>query len=317
MIRAMFRLLGLGLLALFAAAPAAGDWLVLRDGTRLETEGPWKVKGRQVVFTRPGGALAALRLADVDLDASAQATEAAAQAAAQPAVAAPPPPARPSRRPSVLSLTDDDLRPGGAGARAPVDEGTDDEAEADDGSEDDGSEDDGSGGDPPTAGAGETVTIVSWREQESSEIDGLEILGTVRNTSGDVAADIRVRVKVTDEEGNVQAEARAFLTRPSLGPGRTTTFRALLPGIYSLLEEPIFEVTSEGFTLSLVDEAEASEDDEYAYQEDDFAESADDLDALGDDLAEPGDDLEPLDDFDDEELDDEELDDEDGGGSGS
>ncbi len=119
MIRTAFLLLGLFLLAALIAAPAAGDWLVLRDGTRLETEGPWEVKGRQVVFTRPGGALAALRLADVDLDASAAAT-AAAVAAAAAAAAAPPPAASESvRRSPVLVLTDDDLRPGGAAGSEP------------------------------------------------------------------------------------------------------------------------------------------------------------------------------------------------------
>ena len=34
------------------AAPAAADWLVTRDGGRVETKGPWKVKGKLVVFTR-------------------------------------------------------------------------------------------------------------------------------------------------------------------------------------------------------------------------------------------------------------------------
>ncbi len=332
MIRATLGLLGM---ALLVAAPAAGDWLVLRDGSRLETDGPWKVKGRQVVFTRPGGTLAALRLADVDLEASAEATE-----ASQAAAAAPPPPAEPApaasattrRRKSVLVLTDDDLRPGGAGVRARAEgESADDEeagagqAGREDGDDDQGDGDEGEdseGGDEPAAAVGEPVTIVSWQGQEGSEIDGLEILGSVRNTGHDIVAAIQVRVRVVDEEGNVQADARAFLESPSLGPGRSSNFRALLPGIYSLLETPTFEVTSEVFTLGLVDEVESGEDDEFDYEDDEFADPADEFDYEDDEFAEPGDerdeyaepydDLEALDEGADEEVDDDES----GGGSG-
>src|SRR3954449_11180111 len=67
----------LGLLAWGAAAyaPARADWLVTREGGRVETKGPWQVKGKLVVFARAGdGSLASLRATEVDLDASAKAT---------------------------------------------------------------------------------------------------------------------------------------------------------------------------------------------------------------------------------------------------
>src|SRR5262245_31718948 len=61
------------ILALLAALPlpAAADWLVYVGGGIEEVRGPWQVKGGQVVFTAPSGALQAARLDDVDLAASA------------------------------------------------------------------------------------------------------------------------------------------------------------------------------------------------------------------------------------------------------
>jgi glutaredoxin len=90
--------------ALFLLAAAAGaDVLVLEDGTRIESRGAWQEKGRQVVFTDADGKLCALRLADVDLDAS----RAATAAAALPAGASPKPAV--DERPVVLALDADDL----------------------------------------------------------------------------------------------------------------------------------------------------------------------------------------------------------------
>ncbi len=252
------------MLALLFAAPAAGDWLVLRDGSRLETAGPWEVKGRQIVFTRPGGALSAVRLADVDLDASNEATRAAN---AEPAAASEQPAETESRRRRpVLVLTDETLGGAGSGVlddseivpevdETPEGDETEDDASLDgEEAEDDASETSDSATDP--------VYIVSWSEQESTAIDGLEIVGKVRNRGRDVAADIRVQVKASDEDGSPFVDTRAFLQKSSLAPGHTTTFRALLPGIYALLEDPTFDVTSEGFTMQLVTESEDEEGEE-------------------------------------------------------
>ncbi len=95
---------------IFAAASDA-DWLVTRAGERIETQGGWQVKGRLVIFTQPGGMLSSLRLSEVDLDASREATNAAAEAAARPAAQPPPPPRRPAR-----VITTDDIGTGVPGA---------------------------------------------------------------------------------------------------------------------------------------------------------------------------------------------------------
>ena len=55
------------ILALSAPVPASAEWLVLRDGTRLETRGAARVEGRRVLFTDARGTLAALPAAEVDL----------------------------------------------------------------------------------------------------------------------------------------------------------------------------------------------------------------------------------------------------------
>ncbi len=236
------------LATLLLAAPAAGDWLVMRDGTRIETSGTWEVKGRQVIFTPPGGSLAALRLADVDLGASEEAT--AESRAPAPEAARP---ESPKRRP-VMVLTNDDLPSGGTGDPG-GDEAEDDDEAVDGDTEDDGAGGDGedgdgeNGGDAAPSAAAEAVTIVSWHEQESQAVDGLEIVGSVRNGGTDVAAGVRVRVQVPDEDGGVLVDTSAFLQRSSLAPGHSSSFRALLPGIYTLLETPTFEVTSETISI--------------------------------------------------------------------
>ncbi len=97
----------LGLLA-FAPA-AAADWLVTADGDRVETVGPWEVKGRQVVFRDAAGKLASLRLTEVDLEASRAATAEASREPEPETVAEPEP-----KKEVVLTLTDDNLSRGGA-----------------------------------------------------------------------------------------------------------------------------------------------------------------------------------------------------------
>ena len=57
-----------------AAVPSWADILVTRDGQRIETDGPWEVKGRQIVFTTASGVLSAVRLSEIDLEASELAT---------------------------------------------------------------------------------------------------------------------------------------------------------------------------------------------------------------------------------------------------
>ncbi len=259
------------LLAAVLAVPVAADWLVMRDGTRVETAGAWEVKGRQVVFTSPEGSLSALRLADVDLEASDQASAPSprpvvAESAAKPAASE----SRGSRPRPVRVFTNDSL---GLGPESTGEDDAGDQEGAGDQEDDDAaSEEDRSS----TAAEG-PVKLISWREQESAAVDGLEIVGSVRNTGDSVAAGILVRVRVPGDEGGQPADIHAFLQRSSLGPGQLSTFRALLPGIYALLEDPTFEVTSAaGYSILGSPQSADSDSDEDDFDVDDPDEPFDD-----------------------------------------
>jgi hypothetical protein len=98
-------------LATVATTAARADWLVTLEGARVETRGPWEVRGRMVVFTQTGGTLSSIRLSEVDLEASRAATDEAAAPPPAPAPAeAPPPPP-----PPVLKLTNADVGRGEPG----------------------------------------------------------------------------------------------------------------------------------------------------------------------------------------------------------
>jgi len=104
-----------GLAGLAAAAvagallyPAAADWLVTRDGNRIETAGPWRVEGRLVVFKKPDGSLVSLRLSDVDLEGSRNLTREMDERAKKAAEAVRPAAVQ-KKRPSVARITDDDV----------------------------------------------------------------------------------------------------------------------------------------------------------------------------------------------------------------
>lgn len=60
----------LALPAVLLALPASADWLVMQDGSRLETRGEWSVEGAKVLFTLRNGTLSTVRARDVDLEAS-------------------------------------------------------------------------------------------------------------------------------------------------------------------------------------------------------------------------------------------------------
>src|SRR4051812_4332547 len=148
--------IALGLLALgLAALPARADWLVTRDGGRVETKGAWQTKGKLVVFTRAAdGALASLRAAEVDLDASAKAT-----ADAKVKTEAPPQP-EPAHK-KIAVLTDKDFRkPTPAGGDA----------------------------DTPEKGAAAKsgpLAVSNWKKLDIPSGEGIAVEGQVHNTSRD------------------------------------------------------------------------------------------------------------------------------------
>ncbi len=222
------RVLALALvLSVGSWSSAAGDWLVTVDGARIETKGPWKVKGNQVVFTLANGTLSTIRKSEVDLDASAAAT-AESEAPAQPEATEG---SRPQERPKATKVFNNkNIR----AAAEPA--GVDREQEPE-------------GRDAAPVTSSGSVELVSWTSRDSSSGDGLEIVGTVKNQGRELAANISVKVIVVDETGAPVVDTTAFMRSTGLVPGKSTTFRALLPGIFTLFHEPRFEVQSGSFTV--------------------------------------------------------------------
>jgi hypothetical protein len=210
---------GAGLLLTAALlVPAAADWLVTRDGAKIETAGPWRVENRLVVFERPDGTYASMRLSEVDLEASERLTRELAEKARAPKAA-------PQSRPVVARLTEKELPPV---AEAPVRE---EEAGGGDGAG-------GQGAAAPGAAAEdearppESLQVVSWREVSGPESAGLELVGDVRNVTDSTALDVVVTVVLRDEEGEEVETTQALLTTSALPPGGTAGFRASFPGIF-------------------------------------------------------------------------------------
>lgn len=113
------------LLSSLVGSPVPADVLVTTEGERIETEGPWEVDGRRVIFTDANGRLSALRVSAVDLEASELATN---PPPPPPPTEAPPPPERPllpradpDRPKPVLILTDEDIPQAAPDASAPSD----------------------------------------------------------------------------------------------------------------------------------------------------------------------------------------------------
>ena len=198
------------------AAPAAADWLVTRAGSRVETSGPWETKGKVVVFTQLDGSLASLRLAEVDLQASGQATAEAKAETKSPAVV----PSAAKKRLAVL--TDETLvrarkEPAGKPARKPAGPAAEES----------------SAGAKPQA----TVTVINWRRLESADGAGLEIHGTLQNNTDKIAANVSVEVQLYNEAGELVATAPGMAGATSIHPnGFPTEFRAAFPGVFTFAE---------------------------------------------------------------------------------
>ncbi len=229
----------LAVLLVAGSLPAAADWLVMQDGSRLETQGPWKKKGAQIIFTSVKGVLSSVRASEVDLDASASATVAARNAAAPAEEEAAKAPGT-----ATVVITDKDVPQYGGPPPA---------------SRSDEDEDDAQGEQAPAAG-GVALEVVSWRHVESEEIGGMEIFGSVRNTGSEIATNVGVRINLLDESGNPLAKTNAFLRTPAIPPGGTVSFRAPFPGLFRVYGEPEFELTARGLKLEVTKKEQ--EDDE-------------------------------------------------------
>jgi hypothetical protein len=202
--------------ALLATGALRADVLVTRQGDQITTAGPWRVQGRMVVFTLPGGALSSMRADQVDLDRSAVATERAAQVQVAQAVR-PVEPARPAE--PVFRITDEDVTP------APPAPAEDEEAV--EGSEDVVEDEAGNRG-PASTGP---LEVISWDQVDMAEGDGLEIFGTIRNNGRSLVSAPAVTVMVYGERGGLLATSDGSVNQPAISPGNTANFRALLPGL--------------------------------------------------------------------------------------
>jgi len=214
----------LALLAALAAAPSAADWLVTRAGSRVETHGPWQVKGKLVVFTLANGSLSSLRASEVDLDASRRQTAMAAAAASAPA------PRREEAAPRKrVSVTDKDLRhaePPAAAQDATQKDAKDGAAKAA-----------AAKGQDAKEAAGLAVT--SW--ERSAEGGHVVVSGRLRNDAKVAATDIVLTVHVFDDAGTRLATAQGTLSATVLMPGQEALFHVDFPSVVtfaSLTFEP-------------------------------------------------------------------------------
>ena len=197
---------------------------MLRDGGRVETAGPWTVKGRLVTFKVADGTLSSLRLAEVDLAASAEATAAAIREEEKAAA-----PAATVKRPPALVLTDADIP---KAAKADGDEDSAAGAEAGQGEE----------AKAALESTGEqTVAVVSWEQQIDEQ--GALVTGVVRNGSESVATAVAITVRILDDAGGELGKASAAVDTTFLAPGETSAFRAFFSEVASLADAK-FEVTS-------------------------------------------------------------------------
>ncbi|MEM1205241.1 MAG: hypothetical protein AAGN66_18580 [Acidobacteriota bacterium] len=182
--------------ALLVSLPAAADVLVMVDGSQIETDGPWEVRGRQIRFRLPNGTLSSVRASEVDLAASEEATQAATRPAPAPVEAPEPEP--------VLVLTDKDI--GRASAEVIQ--------EAD------------------TAAAGANVQVQDWSYNRLETDDpAYELVGTLRNVGTTPVSGLSLYVDITGvDEGGSGVTARNMLREVQidageLEAGESTDFR--------------------------------------------------------------------------------------------
>jgi glutaredoxin len=118
------------LATLLAASPLAADVLVLRDGSRVTTQGPWQEKGRLVVFRDSAGRLSSLPVAGVDLAGSRAASAPSEAVASEPgtrsgsAATAPAPAGRKPAAPSRVFTDEQYSKVDPATLAAPADSAT-------------------------------------------------------------------------------------------------------------------------------------------------------------------------------------------------
>jgi hypothetical protein len=192
---------------LAVAVPAVAGWIVLRDGSRIETSGPWRLEDGQVVFTLPNGTLASIRREEVDLKATRGGRTSVEEPSSSPTPAASPSvdhvlsPASP-RSPSPLpQLSPQRARPPAPTVTAPP---------------------------PVLTGTPPGVRVRSWKETPTGR-GTVRIQGVVANEGTELVTDLALGVLVLDATGNLMARVETALATSHLEAGASTTFQALLP----------------------------------------------------------------------------------------
>ncbi|MGB6367693.1 MAG: hypothetical protein WBG93_12775 [Thermoanaerobaculia bacterium] len=216
--------LALALAGALFVVPASADWLVTLDGDQIETQGPWSIQGKLVVFTSPGGGLSSLRLADIDVDASDQLTAASRAGQHRPRTEQP-------AREATFVLTDNDVshvdgrlegsmedrKEAGAEARAETIR--------------------------TTAATEDGVSVTDWDQSFDDNINGVVVTGRIENRSRDIQTEVTLQVVLHLIDGTLAGRAPATLQKQVLNPKGSTSFKATFPGTLSF-DRPDFQIDS-------------------------------------------------------------------------
>jgi len=223
--------------AAIAAAPAPADWLVMKDGGRIETKGTWTVDGRRVLFTQPNGTLSVLRADDVDLDQSAAVTAAEVEAARKAALPDPSPAA--STRPPVLRITEKDIPP------SPEEGATSDNATT-----------------PESSAVAGDLGVASWQKVQNASAESVEVFGSIKNSGENNITAPSIMVMVYDEDGGLLATNEGTINSGMIGPGQTANFRVAFPGLPDFASVK-FDVQGRGFRPNPTAGDEDAEQDDF------------------------------------------------------
>lgn len=244
--RAGLRAAGMVAAVALLVLPAAADWLVTADGGRVETSGPWEVKGRLVVFTTADGTLSSMRADQVDLAASERATRLAEEAAAAPAEAEEPA-TEVAPEPARRRITTSDV--GRAAYQPPLEVSEDGEEAAD-------------GEVAATPDVATQLVVLSSQEEET--LDGhVRISGSLSNNGETTVVAAGLTLFLQDVDGEVAARGDAVLSSSALAPGRVVSFTADFPDIFAY-SSVAFRASGTRMATAADGAAEGADSDLYA-----------------------------------------------------
>ncbi|HET9768569.1 MAG TPA: FxLYD domain-containing protein, partial [Thermoanaerobaculia bacterium] len=81
------------------------------------------------------------------------------------------------------------------------------------------------------AAPAERLVIGEWHQDHDASKGGATLVGQVTNVSADLVQDVRLKVSLHDEKGELIADANALVGATTLLPGQSTNFRATFPGV--------------------------------------------------------------------------------------